>query len=157
MIIKRRHNQTKVYIMIGCPGAGKSTWIKKNLDPGIKVVSRDIIRYKLGLTSSPEEKYLGTREEEDRVTLEERKAIGELAGRKKSFVIDDTNLNSKFRKDLLAWLHYLGCYCVGVYVDASWDDIRRRRKGGAINDPAASVHGHLHRRSDAGGFGRLLL
>lgn len=65
MIIKRQHNQTKVYIMIGCPGAGKSTWIKKNLEPGIKVV---LIRYKLGLTSSPDEKYLGTREEENRVS-----------------------------------------------------------------------------------------
>lgn len=115
--------------MIGCPGAGKSTWIKKNLEPGIKVVSRDIIRYRIGLTSSPDEKYLGTREEENRVTIEERRAIGELAGRRKSFVIDDTNLNSKFTKDLLSWLHYLGCYCIGVYVDASWNDIKKRRKG----------------------------
>ena len=128
MIVKRQHNQTKVYIMIGCPGAGKSTWIKKNLEPGIKVVSRDIIRYKLGLTSSPDEKYLGTREEEEKVTLEERKMIGALAGRRKSFVIDDTNLNSKFTKDLLAWLHYLDCYCIGVLVNASWNDIRKRRK-----------------------------
>ena len=126
MIVKRQ-NQVKVYIMIGCPGAGKSTWVKKNLGPGTKIISRDIIRYKLGLTSSPDEKYLGTREEEERVTMEERRMIGELAGRRKSFVIDDTNLNSKYTEDLLAWLHYLGCYCVGVYVDASWNDIKKRR------------------------------
>jgi predicted kinase len=115
--------------MIGCPGAGKSTWIKRNLGPGTKVVSRDIVRWKLGMTSSPEDKYLGTREEEDKVTREERRLIGELVGKGRSFVIDDTNLNSKFTKDLLAWLHYLDCYCIGVFVSASWNDIKKRRQG----------------------------
>lgn len=128
MVIKRQR-QTKVYIMIGCPGAGKSTWVKRNLGPSTKVVSRDIIRYKLGMTSGPEEKYLGTKEEEAKVTLEERRMIGELAGKRKSFVIDDTNLNSIHLKDLLAWLHYLDCYCIGVLVEASWKDIKGRRKG----------------------------
>jgi len=128
MIIKRQR-QTKVYIMIGCPGAGKSTWVKRNLGPSTKVVSRDIIRHKLGITSGPEEKYLGTKEEEAKVTLEERRMIGELAGRGKSFVIDDTNLNPIFLKDLLSWLHYLGCYCIGVLVESSWRDIKGRRQG----------------------------
>ena len=128
MIIKRQR-QLKVYIMIGCPGAGKSTWIKKNFGPSTKVVSRDIVRWKLGMTSSPEDKYLGTREEEDKVTREERRLIGELVEKRKSFIIDDTNLNSKFSKELVDWLHRHGCYCVGVFVDASWNDIRKRRQG----------------------------
>lgn len=38
----------KVYIMCGIPGSGKSTWISNNLDENIKIISRDIIRYKLG-------------------------------------------------------------------------------------------------------------
>lgn len=128
MIIKRQR-QLKVYIMIGCPGAGKSTWIKRNLGPSTKVVSRDIIRYKLGMTSGPEKKYRGTREEEEKVTLEERRMIGELVGRRKSFVIDDTNLSPAHSKDLLAWLHYLGCYCIGVKIDAPWNEVRKRRQG----------------------------
>ena len=39
----------KIYIMIGCPGSGKSTLIKRNLVEDFPVVSRDIIREELGM------------------------------------------------------------------------------------------------------------
>ena len=46
-----RHFSTtgsKVWIMFGIPGSGKSTWIKKN-KPNLPVVSRDLIREKFGI------------------------------------------------------------------------------------------------------------
>lgn len=38
---------SKLYIMIGCPGAGKSTWCKNNLPDNVMYISRDIIRYSM--------------------------------------------------------------------------------------------------------------
>ena len=36
-----------VYIMCGCPGSGKSTWLKNHVKPGSAVISRDAIRFSL--------------------------------------------------------------------------------------------------------------
>ena len=53
-------NEKKVaYILIGLPGAGKNTWIEKNLSmvDNLGNLSRDDIRVELGFCS-PDEKYL---------------------------------------------------------------------------------------------------
>ena len=42
--------------MVGLPGSGKSTWIKNNLSPDIEIISRDIIRNRMGFTKSVDEK-----------------------------------------------------------------------------------------------------
>ncbi len=55
MIILRHTKQSKCYLLVGLPGSGKSTWCEKN-HPDLPIVSRDIIRYKLGYTSGPNEK-----------------------------------------------------------------------------------------------------
>lgn len=36
-----------VYIMCGCPGSGKSTWLKNHVKPGSAIISRDAIRFSL--------------------------------------------------------------------------------------------------------------
>lgn len=38
---------SKIYLVCGCPGQGKSSWIKDNLTPGDVYVSRDVVRYYL--------------------------------------------------------------------------------------------------------------
>lgn len=38
---------SKLYVMIGCPGAGKSYWAKHNLSDDVIYISRDIIRYSI--------------------------------------------------------------------------------------------------------------
>ena len=80
-----------IYVMIGVPGSGKSTWIKKNLGEKFPVVSRDLIREDLGYAAKGE-KILGTREQEEAVTKIQTRKIRWFLDRGISFAIDDTNL-----------------------------------------------------------------
>lgn len=49
-------NIPTAYLMVGIPGAGKSTWIANNLPSDIPIISRDMIRVELGFTTSVNEK-----------------------------------------------------------------------------------------------------
>ena len=80
----------KVYIMCGMPGAGKSTYVANNLQDAV-VISRDIIRYKLGMTSSVDEKFVGTREQENQVTVYENELIKTAIDNNQDFVLDNMN------------------------------------------------------------------
>ena len=79
-----------VYILCGMPGAGKSTFCKNHL-PNCKVVSRDIIRVELGYTSSVDDKYVGTKYEEQQVTLRENELIKEYLEAGYDIVLDNMN------------------------------------------------------------------
>ncbi len=79
-----------VYILCGMPGAGKSTFCKKHL-PNCKVVSRDLIRVELGYTSSVDDKYVGTKYEEQQVTLRENELIKEYLEAGYDIVLDNMN------------------------------------------------------------------
>lgn len=79
-----------VYILCGMPGAGKSTFCKNNL-PNCKVVSRDIIRFELGYTSSIDEKCVGTKYQEQQVTIRENELIKEYLEDGYDIVLDNMN------------------------------------------------------------------
>lgn len=79
-----------VYILCGMPGAGKSTFCKNHL-PNCKVVSRDIIRFELGYTSSVDDKYVGTKHEEQQVTIRENELIKEYLEAGYDIVLDNMN------------------------------------------------------------------
>ena len=79
-----------VYILCGMPGAGKSTFCKKHL-LNCKVVSRDLIRVELGYTSSVDDKYVGTKYEEQQVTLRENELIKEYLEAGYDIVLDNMN------------------------------------------------------------------
>ena len=79
-----------VYILCGMPGAGKSTFCKKNL-PMCKVVSRDIIRFELGYTSSADNKYVGTKYQEQQVTIRENELIKVYLEAGYDIVLDNMN------------------------------------------------------------------
>lgn len=80
-----------IYVMVGIPGSGKSTWVKNNLGKNFPVVSRDLIREELGFCQEGE-KIVGTREQEEKVTKRQIKMIDWYLKRNISFAIDDTNL-----------------------------------------------------------------
>ena len=79
-----------VYILCGMPGAGKSTFCKNHL-PNCKVVSRDIIRFELGYTSSVDNKSVGTKYQEQQVTIRENELIKEYLEAGYNIVLDNMN------------------------------------------------------------------
>ena len=79
-----------VYILCGMPGAGKSTFYKNNL-PMCKVVSRDIIRFELGYTSSADNKSVGTKYQEQQVTIRENELIKVYLEAGYDIVLDNMN------------------------------------------------------------------
>lgn len=122
-----------VYIMCGFPGCGKSTYIKNYL-PNIKVISRDIIRCELGIggaTVENQKKVVGNKEEEDRVTQVSDEKIREYCEKKMSFVIDNTNLRSVYRKDILKKVLPYNPEIRIVYVEPNGgiEECMRRREG----------------------------
>lgn len=120
-----RHFSTtgsKVWIMFGIPGSGKSTWIKNN-KPNLPVVSRDLIREKLGIQG----KYKGSPMFEYEVTLEHRKQTDKLLKDGKEFIIDDTNLGS-YTSSLFRYLRLNGASeIVGVIIKTPLEVCIKRR------------------------------
>lgn len=130
----------KAYMMVGIPGAGKSTWIKNNM-PDLPVVSRDIIRAEIGMCGDGE-KCVGSSEEEEEVTRIERKKIKEYCSKRQSFIVDDTNTNKKFRKLMVDFLRENGARVVFVHLNTPLDVCKERRK----NDIPSSVMDRIGKR-----------
>lgn len=123
---KLRGAKFVVYLMVGIPGSGKSTWIKEN-QPKLPVISRDIIRAELGFTSGVDEKAVLTSGQEHQVTTEEHFQIAKLCKKKQSFVIDDTN-TGRYRKDMISFLKGYGATVVGVNMDTPLEICIERRR-----------------------------
>ena len=127
-----------VAVMIGLPGAGKSTVVEyltknKGLFENAVVVSRDELRYELGFCAQGKKTILGSAKEE-LVTKESDKRILAAAKEGKPIVLDNLNLKKEYRdayKTLLSnydvsWHYY--------YVEApKLDDNIQRRKGQVEN------------------------
>lgn len=94
----------RVSVLIGLSGAGKTTWLqthvinfKKPSDNYI-ILSRDLIRIELGYCTE-DEKYLGTKEEEDKVTEIFNQRFKEALENKMEIYIDNMNLRSCYRDE----------------------------------------------------------
>lgn len=84
----------KLYLMIGCPGSGKSTFAKKYIQ-NAKYISRDEIRFSL---LSDDEQYFA---QEDQVYREFAWQIYDtLKNQKTDVIADATHLNAKSRSKL---------------------------------------------------------
>ena len=122
-----------IYVMIGLPGAGKSTQIKeivgkKNIE-NYAIVSRDDIRIKLG-QCKPDEKHIGTPEEEEAVTEEFNRELIAAVKKVDTIFIDNLNIRRKYRDGYKNLLKGYKVRWIYVYVQApSLEDNIERREG----------------------------
>ena len=119
-------NKPKAFLMVGLPGSGKSTWIKNSLPANIPVISRDIIRYKLGFTKSVDQKAVLSKDKEDTVTEYEMGMIHNYLAAGNDIVIDDIN-TGKYRKGMIQFLRDNGAEVIGVRMNTSLDTCVKRR------------------------------
>jgi len=127
-----------VYVMMGVPGSGKSTYLKKAKEvlPGIEVISRDEIRFSI---VQPGEEYFSHEKE---VVKELWKRINETIKEGRDVFIDQTSLTKKSRKYLLE--HISGYESISIiWVQASLETCLERnelRKGTRAYVPRGQIH-----------------
>lgn len=114
--------------MVGLPGSGKSTWIKDSLPKSIPVISRDLIRHKLGFTKSADDKAVLSKDKENTVTKYEMGMIHNYLAMGVDIVIDDINIG-KYRKGMIQFLRDNGANVVGVRMNTSLETCIKRRDG----------------------------
>lgn len=120
-------------MLIGLPGSGKSTWCKET-HKDLPVVSRDIIRAELGYTKSVDDKAALDFKKEQEVTSKEKEKMKQYVDKRQDFIMDDTNLKSKYRKQSISWLKSIGCKVVGVWFDTPLDVCIKRRENQIDSD-----------------------
>ena len=112
-----------LYVMIGAPGSGKSTFISNHLKDGSVWVSRDAIRYSM---VSEDEDYFS---KESEVLAQFIKSINEMLSPKQPYkyiFADATHLNEKSRKKLLNNLKNKPTKIIGLYFDIPLEIIQKR-------------------------------
>ena len=117
-----------VYVLIGLPGSGKSTYYENNLKgKDIPIVSRDIIRSEIGLKG---DKPQGNQRQEEKVTKIFNERLKEYAENNFSIAIDNTSLKQCYRDGFKRMLKKYRPFYTYVYVEApTWQDTLDRRKG----------------------------
>ena len=128
-----------VHMMMGISGAGKSTQVEKIIDyhkknfPDVDlvVVSRDIARVALGYCE-PNQKYVGTPEEENTVTAYCNELIRESAEAGKHIIIDDMNIKKKYRDSFKNLLSKYFCFYSYLYVECGSFDVNVKRREGQV-------------------------
>lgn len=115
-----------VYLLIGLPGAGKTTYRE-----GIKlpIVCRDDIRVEIGLAG---EKPSGNKQQEDEVTRISEERIMAYAKEGKSFIIDATNLKRAYRDGFKKMLSAYNPKFIYVYFEAPTFQTNLDRREGQI-------------------------
>lgn len=136
------NNKPKAYLMVGIPGSGKSTWIKNNLPSDIPVISRDIIRHKLGFTDSVEHKAVLSKDKENTVTEYENGLIHRYLSMGLDIVIDDIN-TGKYRKKMIQFLRDNGAEVIGVRMNTVLETCIKRREGQISYEVMSSISSKL--------------
>ena len=133
-----------VYILCGMPGAGKSTFCKNYL-PNCKVVSRDIIRFELGYTSSIDEKCVGTKHHEQHVTIRENELIKEYLEAGYDIVLDNMN-GGKYLKPTVEYIKSIApnTKIIGYNIVTPLEKCIERRKDQISEGVMRNIYSRLH-------------
>ena len=129
-----KDGETKVaYLLIGIPGAGKNTWIEKNLSmvENLANISRDDIRIELGYCS-PGEKYVGTYEEECEVTKVYNEKLEYAINNSKCIVLNNVHNKKKYREASVKLLQEAGFRIFYIYIEAPTLEFNYKRREGQI-------------------------
>lgn len=124
-------DKPNMYVMIGLPGSGKSTYAKElSENEHIDIISRDSIRIDMGLCGEGE-KCMGSPQQEKEITEIVNNKIKEYIDKRQSFIIDNTSLKKKYRDEYKKYLDGFKDYnIIYVYVEApSLEDNFKRRDG----------------------------
>ena len=133
-----------VYILCGMPGAGKSTFCENHL-PQCKVVSRDIIRTELGYTSSVDEKYVGTKYQEQQVTIRENQLIKEYLEAGYDIVLDNMN-GGPYLKPTIEYIKSIApeAKIIGYNIVTPLEKCIERRKDQILEGIMRNIHSRFH-------------
>lgn len=132
---KVRNEKKVAYILIGLPGAGKNTWIAKNLSmvDNLGNLSRDDIRVELGFCS-PDEKYVGTDEEEKMVTKVYDEKLDNFIANCRCIVLNNVHLKKKYREVTTNKLRDAGFEIFYIYIEAPTLENNYNRRDGQIRE-----------------------
>ena len=114
----------KMYILIGVPGCGKSTWAKDNIDKETVVVCKDAFRNMLRINYEFNPRY------EKIVKDLQKAAIISAVVNGFNIIVDETNIKKSKRHDLKLLLEedYFATYEVVYVVFRDTNTIDRRMK-----------------------------
>ena len=133
-----------VYILCGMPGAGKSTFCKNHFK-NCKVVSRDIIRFELGYTYSVDDKYVGTKYQEQQVTIRENELIKECLEDGYDIVLDNMN-GGKYLKPTVEYIKSIApeAKIIGYNIVTTIETCIERRKDQILEGIMRNIHSRFH-------------
>lgn len=129
-------SSARMYVMIGVPGSGKSTYAEVLKDTekakgvfSLPIISRDLIRIEMGMCGEGE-KCVGTPKQEDEVTRRVKESIQNLSSMGMSFIVDNTSLKKKYRDQYIDYIKKYDVAPIYVYVEApSLEENFKRREG----------------------------
>ena len=108
---------SKMYLMIGCPGAGKSYYIQQHIKPNELVISRDVIRFNI---LKKGDAYFS---KENQVYNEFVAQINTAIAEDKTFYVDQTSLNPGSRSKLFSKLEKRPDKLIAIYIEASLEKV----------------------------------
>ena len=123
-----KQNPFNVWIMVGLPGSGKSTYIKEVLPKSLDIISQDYIRQELGIMKDDEHKAIGNSEQEKEVTKICLERIDKEIEERHDFVIDNTNIKAGRVQNYYYKLKKVGANVKIVIIDTPKDICKKRRK-----------------------------
>ena len=128
---------SKMYLMIGAPGCGKSYYIAQHKQPKDLVISRDKIRF--GMLKDGDEYF----SKEKEVYNEFIKQIEAAITANATFYVDQTSLNRAARNKLFSRLSKKPDEIIGVYINKPIETILYQnslRTGRALVPEDAVIH-----------------